>query len=507
MKKFAIICACAFFWSACTKQDVKQEVAITKSEVTAKLSQSELDQIIFDELQHTGSFDWNNMPIHVLWNAMQLSNDFTLSVGYRPEWESGIENKMHLININENSWKSVKEDLLQIIWQEERKINPSLSLSKLEKWQEKVLPVINVEIHNINTLTMLRKLKTVRYAEPIGYDPISRNYGPESGGSGCGGYTPDNSLQAGKDYSVTEPNAKVSWNYDDHGIQSAWTRTSGAGIKIMILDTGLDPDQSNLGADFNQGASQGRSLEKMTTLPNSNNINDFCGHGTTMAGAAAAPRCNNGNAVGVAYNCNLVSCKTNEDVYIDDGPEVKAVSDAYIWGADNATVRIISMSNGRLTRANQIVDAIRYAYGKGKLMFCAAGTSTDITAIFYGVIFPATMDEVNAITGIEEQTNSGMYRCDACHSGKPVDFVIVMEQKNTNLHALVPGVFGNQPTTVGGSSVATATAAGIAALVWSKYPTWTRDQVQQRLTQTASSYPNKKRNLGYGTLNADLATN
>lgn len=507
MKKFAIIGLCGFMWSACTKQEVKQQEAITTSDITAKLSQPDLDKIIFDELERTGSFDWNNMPIHVLWNAMQLSNDFTIAVGYKPEWETGIENKIHRININENSWKLVKEDLLKMIWQEERKVNPYLQLDKVEKWQEKVLPLMNVEIHNINTLAMLRKLKTVRYAEPIGYDPISRNYGPDAGGSGCGGYTPDNGLQEGKDYSVVTPNAKASWNYDEHGIQNAWIKATGSGIKIMILDTGLDPDQDNLNGNFNQGESQGRTVEKMTTLPNSNNINDLCGHGTTMAGAATAPRCVDGNAVGVAYNSNLVTCKTNEDVYIDDGAEVKAVSDGYTWGADNASVRIISMSNGRLTWSSQIADAIRYAYGKGKLMFCAAGTSIDITAIFYGVIFPATLSEVNAITGIEEQNNSGMYRCDACHSGPAVDFVIVMEQKNTNLHALAPGVYGDQPTTVGGSSVATATAAGIAALVWSKYPTWTRDQVQQRLTQTASNYPNKKRNLGYGKLNADLATN
>lgn len=507
MKKFKLICMSALLWSACTKQDVKQQTNAIESEAAVQVTQDQLDKVIFDELNRTGSFDWNDMPVHLLWNAMRLSNDYTISVGYKPEWETGIENKMHLINFREASWMAVKEELLQLIWKEEQKINPALQFSKLEKWREHKLPVINVEIHNINTLVMLRNLKTVRYAEPIGYDPISRNNSPVSGGSGCGGYTPDNGLQEGRDYAVISPNAKASWNYDDHGIQNAWTKSTGAGIKIMVIDTGLDPDQNNMNSNFNQGASSGRTLEIMGTLPNSNNVNDFCGHGTVMAGAATAPRCTDGNAVGVAYNSSLVSCKANEDVYIDDGPEVKAVCDAYTWAADNATVRIISLSNGRLTRASQIVDAIRYAYGKGKLMFCAAGTSIDLSAIFYGVIFPATLDEVNAITGIEEQENSGMYRCDACHSGRTVDFVIVMEQRGTNLHTLAPGVFGDQPTTVGGSSVATATAAGIAALVWSKYPTWTRDQVQQRLKETASSYPDKKRNLGYGKLNADLATN
>jgi subtilisin family serine protease len=63
------------------------------------------------------------------------------------------------------------------------------------------------------------------------------------------------------------------------------------------------------------------------------------------------------------------------------------------------------------------------------------------------------------------------------------------------------------PTTVGGSSVATSTAAGIAALVWSAHPSETREQIVQRLTTTASSYPNKTKNYGYGKLNALAAIN
>jgi len=75
------------------------------------------------------------------------------------------------------------------------------------------------------------------------------------------------------------------------------------------------------------------------------------------------------------------------------------------------------------------------------------------------------------------------------------------------MHPLSLAMSGNNPSTVGGSSVATASMAGMAALVWSKYPALTRDQVISRLQQNSSRYPTKSSEYGWGILNADAATN
>jgi len=82
-----------------------------------------------------------------------------------------------------------------------------------------------------------------------------------------------------------------------------------------------------------------------------------------------------------------------------------------------------------------------------------------------------------------------------------------MEKSVGGLHALSTATSGDVPTTVGGSSVATSTAAGIAALVWSRFPNFTRDDVINKLSTTASKYPNKDKNYGWGIMNADAATN
>jgi len=79
---------------------------------------------------------------------------------------------------------------------------------------------------------------------------------------------------------------------------------------------------------------------------------------------------------------------------------------------------------------------------------------------------------------------------------------VVMQKTSDNLNPLANAIRGDVPNTVGGSSVDTSTASGIAAVVWSAHPTETREQIVQRLTTTASAYPNKTANYGYGKLNA-----
>lgn len=137
-------------------------------------------------------------------------------------------------------------------------------------------------------------------------------------------------------------------------------------------------------------------------------------------------------------------------------------------------------------------------------MFCAGGTTTAFTT-WVGVIFPANMLQVQAITGITDKTS--LTACYDCHKGSAIDYVVVMKRSSDGGTTITNAISGDVPTTVGGSSVATATASGIAALVWSLHPSETRDQIILRLNASASSYLNKTNNYGYSKLNAGLATN
>lgn len=511
MRKIPISLALAITLLIACQKNINDKSVASTDQQEQNISTQSINDFIMQKVNEKGSFEWKEASDEMIWSALQ-SSDKIVSIGYKPANEPiDISKKISSININDVKWQSAKQQVLEMIYSIEKIKNPQLKIEDLEVWKEKKLPVIDVKVESLKTIKLLRSSNLVRYAEPMGYDPIASVDNSNRGdfsifdGSGCGDYSGDNNLIAGTDYTIITPDAKASWHYNYHGIQNAWTKSTGAGVKIMVIDTGVDPAQDNLGSEFNQGLSSGRSLEKIHTLVNSTDADDHCGHGTTMCGEAAAPRCIDGNSCGVAYNCDLVVCRATKDVYIDESTEVKGVSDAYTWAGDNTTVKITSMSTGRITSSSQIKDAIDYAYGKGKLMFCAGGTSFAWTNGFVGVIFPANLPNVQAITGVQDK--STLTACKDCHKGKQIDFVIVMQKSSNKLTALSTATSGDVPTTVGGSSVATSTAAGIAALVWSRFPTFTREDVVNKLITTSSKYPNKTANFGWGLLNADAATN
>ncbi len=502
--------AVALLLSACKKSPVANDAAVANPE---PVSTAAINAQIHAQLQLHHKFEWSMVSDEMVWSALQAS-DKIMSIGYQPAGETGVSERLHTINISDPAWKAAKQKVLELVQANEKTTRTGLTIDQLEEWTEAVLPVINVRVDNFATVQKLRASGLVRYAEPMGYEPQRLTSGSLSS-SGCDGNTAEPGLLAGTDYTTIAPNAKASWNYAYHGIQNAWTKTTGAGVKVFIIDTGSAFDQENLGSAINQGASSGRTSEKIVTLPRSTFLgiptgpvetpDDGCGHGTSMAGACAAPRGTDGAACGIAYNCNLVTCRAASDVYLDASREVKGVADAYTNAANRADVKIISMSMGKITGSSQIADAIRYAYGKGKLMFCAAGTSFDWTAGWVGVIFPAYMNEVNAVTGVRD--NNFNTQCSTCHDGSETDFTVVMEKAANERHPLTLAMTGDQPSTVGGSSVATASTAGMAALIWSRFPAYTRDQVLNKMIQNCSRYPNRSSNLGWGNLNADAATN
>jgi hypothetical protein len=67
--------------------------------------------------------------------------------------------------------------------------------------------------------------------------------------------------------------------------------------------------------------------------------------------------------------------------------------------------------------------------------------------------------------------------------------------------------FGDAPSTIGGSSVATATMAAMAALLWSRYPWWSASELLARLQQHSSNFPNRHDRWGWGLFQLAQAVN
>jgi hypothetical protein len=512
IRKITALAFMAITFCACTGENETNE-SLTPNPTTP-ISRSELDATIFKTLQNTGKFEWSSVSNEMVWSALTQS-DKVLSVGYKPENEGDINAKIHLIDINAAEWKSAREKILDIVFEEESKTNPSLKRSELEVFEESILPVIDLKVSNLSTIERLRSSKLVRYAEPMGYETRGSSDAKSkvNSDSGCGSNTAESGLE-GSDYTTISPNAKASWNFTYHNVTQAWAKSTGAGAKMVIIDTGCSDAQENLGSTFNQGSSSGRTIEKLVTLPRATFLgfntgpvetpNDGCGHGTSMEGAACGPRGTDGNTVGIAYNANLITIHAAADVFLNESRESKGVADAFTLAGNRADVKVISMSMGNIISSGQVADGVRYAYGKGKLIFCAGGTSFGWTAGWAGVIFPANMAEAVAVTGIKDNLTS---RCDVCHEGSDIDFVVVMEKVSNSRKPLSLAMSGDAPSTVGGSSVATAETAAMATLIFSKYPSLTRDQVFDRMKQNSSYYPSRNGNFGWGRVNVDAALN
>jgi len=502
-----LACATALVFNACKSDDeiVKLDSFTEDTQLLAQdsdefLSIEQINQIINQSFYEKQSFSWDEVPANVLWSAA-VHGENMITVGYGNKGESFREGKSARL-------ENVVGSIIETVRSEE-----NLEKKELKYVEDDILNVLDIQITSLETIRALKAADDIRYLEPNGYSyyTLVNGEGPVQTRSSSGCNFDGESISS-SDYRIITPNAKVSWTFDKHNITQAWSQSTGAGIGVGVIDTGLSSSQPKLGSEFRDGwSSNSRTVQKYGTFIDSNwwwsnNIdgpNDKCGHGTSMAATIAAPRNDEFMPVGVAYDCNLVSYRGTEDVLLNDYHERKGVSNALKALGNRSDVKIISMSIGYPWSIGNVKDAVRYANGKGKLIFAAGGTSLDFTN-WYPVIFPASMSETVAVTGITDQ--SGYNQCDTCHDGSEIEFTVVMQrQNNSNRTGVTLGFYDGDDDYVGGSSVATATTAGIAALVWAKHPTWSKSQVLNKLRQSASLYPNKDGNYGYGNIDANLA--
>lgn len=487
MKKTVFFLALFFALNSCTQEELSNENSNIEMSQKNPLTEKQINERISQAIKNEGTFNWKNESDYFLWSAVFRGNRM-VSIGFGSSKDDFDRSKSP-----DN--KNMEEEILSVIAKSEGKGSARFLLNS-----DKYLNQMDVTIEKEETITALRQMKTIRYVEPADYhyfeNEAKYNTTAKSSGSGSSGCGFSTATLSAVDYTSTTPSAKIPWAFTKHNIPDAWSYSTGAGVTIGLIDTGVSPDQTLLGSSFNNGASSGRTISKFGVY-NADGSADQCGHGTKMASVMAAPRNNAGLPVGVAYNANLIAYRAAENVVLETSSEQNGVKTAFTELGNNTSVKIISMSMGHIFSVGKIEDGVKYAYARGKLIFCAGGTSTSFTN-FVGVIFPASMSETQAITGVKEGTSN--QKCDVCHSGSQIDFTFQMERASGNTVPVL-SYYNGQADYVGGSSVATAATAGIAALVWAKNPSWTRDQVLNKMRQSATYYPTANSSYGYGNIN------
>lgn len=164
---------------------------------------------------------------------------------------------------------------------------------------------------------------------------------------------------------VTDPYLGSAWHLAKIGADAAWDTTQGAGVTIAILDSGVDAAHPDLAPNLVPG---------FNLYGNNADTADVCGHGTAVAGAAAA-RTNNG--IGVAGVAGMAKIMPVRIAYYDSVTGgcyayASTIASGITYAADHGA-RIANVSYGPLAGIAAIQSAAQYMKNKGGLVFVSAG--------------------------------------------------------------------------------------------------------------------------------------
>lgn len=238
--------------------------------------------------------------------------------------------------------------------------------------------------------------------------------------------------------SIQEAKQLVGWSISSFDLPKTWDKTKGEGVKIAVIDTGVDLDHPDL---------------KSNILPGINLISpnkppkDDAQHGTHVSGIICAEN-NDIGMVGVAPAAKIIPIKALDKEGIGT---LENIALGIRWAVDNGA-DLICMSLGSPRPIQQVRKAIQYAASKKVIIFVAAGNVGMTKDVFYPAAYPETI----AIGSIDENFNRSKFS----NTGKNLDF-------------LAPGghIFSTIPDNwygmMSGTSMSAPWATGIAALMLS----------------------------------------
>ncbi|MCC2960252.1 S8 family peptidase [Massilia sp. IC2-278] len=326
-----------------------------------------------------------------------------------------------------------------------------------------------------------------------------------------------------------DPRYSEQWHYFDATgglrLPAAWDNSTGAGIRVAVIDTGFRPH-----VDLSGQLLAGYDFISDTAVSNDGNGRDsdasdpgdavtagacYAGspasssswHGTHVAGTIAAATNNGVGVAGVAFGAKVVPVR----VLGKCGGYTSDIADAIVWssggsvsGVPNIAARahVINMSLGGGGACDTTTqNAINSARSRGTVVIVAAGNenqnaSNASPANCSGVVTVAATTKAG---GRASYSNYGTVVDVAAPGGGTGGGVLSTLNSGTN------GPGADTYASYQGTSMATPHVAGVAALMLAKNGALTPDQIESKLKSTARAFPATCSGCGTGIVDAAAA--
>jgi subtilisin len=262
----------------------------------------------------------------------------------------------------------------------------------------------------------------------------------------------------------------------------AWGYSQGKGIRVAVVDTGIDFTHPDLQPNYVGGTS---------FVPGAATPMDDHGHGTHCAGTIAAA-IEGSNVVGVAPQASLYAVKVLDQ---NGSGQFSWIIAGLDWCIQNA-IHVVSMSLGGASAPTALETMCNTAWSKGLLLVAAAGHAnlqTPVPPAVSNVGYPGKYRNVIAVSAIDAANVIAPFSCrgpevDLCAPG-----VTVLSDKR-----------GGGTTVMSGTSMASPHVAGVAALAWGSHRFSTNEEIWNLLAFTVDNLgvPGWDLLYGYGRVNA-----
>ncbi len=261
----------------------------------------------------------------------------------------------------------------------------------------------------------------------------------------------------------------------------AWDYTVGSrDVVIAVLDSGI----AHAHPEFAD-----RILPGYDIINDDNDPEDDHGHGTHVAGIAAAALNNDIGMAGVCGECSILPVKvlnkSNAGTWF-------GVSEGLVYAVDHGA-DIIVLSLGSKTKSTIIEEAVNYAIAHNVLLVAAAGNANSADNFY-----PAAFDGVLGVGATDKNDQKWMLS----NYGAQVDVVAPGDGIYSTFNNLADPAGGY--AVLSGTSMATPHVAGLAGLLLAQDPTRTAAELHSLIEATAADlgplgYDDK---FGYGRIDA-----